>query len=63
MIKWVKSRKLAVIAEIDSGQISEADALQKYELSKEELDMWRATIALHGEARLRVTNLTKYRNK
>jgi hypothetical protein len=39
--RWIAKRKADLIARIDSGEISEAEALRLYQLSPEELAEWR----------------------
>ena len=59
--RWVASRKATVVRAIAAGLISEADAMQRWQLSAEELAEWRRAIALHGVGALRATKLQKYR--
>jgi hypothetical protein len=60
--RWRPQRKAAVLALIDSGVLSETDALRDYELSPEELAEWRFAFAEHGVAGLRTTRLQMYRS-
>jgi hypothetical protein len=60
--RWRPQRKAAVLALIDSGVLSEADALRDYELSTEELAEWRLAFAEHGVDGLRATRLQMYRS-
>ena len=53
--RWVASRKAAVVRAVEHGLLAEDEALRLYGLSEEELDAWRAAVARHGEAGLRVT--------
>ena len=39
--RWVAKRKANLLREIDSGEISEAEARRRYHLSAEELAEWR----------------------
>ena len=59
--RWVASRKAVVVKAVIYGLISEADALERYALSREEFDLWRQAIERHGEKALRVTRIQKYR--
>ena len=46
--RWIAKRKADLIARIDSGEISEAEALRLYYLSPEELAEWRRLYADDG---------------
>lgn len=61
--RWVKSRKLAVIKAIEDGILSDDDACQRYELSREELDSWKRLARRYGPEALRTTHLKSYRAK
>ena len=39
--RWIAKRKASLLREIDSGEISEAEARRRYHLSAEELAEWR----------------------
>lgn len=60
--RWVASRKAAVVAAVEAGALTEAEALRRYELSAEELTLWRASFARHGAPALLVTKLKHFRN-
>ena len=62
-MKWVKSRKLKVLKDIEDGIFTESEAIQKYDLSLDELNEWRNAVKNHGEGALRVTRLNMYRRK
>jgi hypothetical protein len=59
--RWVVSRKAAVVRAVAFGLITQAEALQTYGLSEEELDGWRTAVDKHGEAALKATAVQKYR--
>jgi len=59
--RWVKSRKLAVIKAIESGLLSDEQACERYSLSPEELDSWKAALNRHGPGALRTTHINRYR--
>lgn len=59
--RWVKSRKIAVIKAIESGLLSDESACQRYSLSQEELDSWKAALNRHGPGALRTTHINRYR--
>jgi hypothetical protein len=46
--RWIAKRKADLIARIDSGEISEAEALRLYHLSPEELTEWHRRYADGG---------------
>ena len=60
-VRWVASRKAAVVKAVAHGLISRDHALSTYQLSEEEFDGWEKAVAAHGEAALRATALQKYR--
>ena len=59
--RWVKSRKIAVIKAIESGVLTDEQACQRYSLTAEELDSWKAALNRHGPGALRTTHLNRYR--
>lgn len=59
--RWVVRRKAAVIVGIEIGLLTEAQAIERYKITAEELAEWRAMLASHGIAGLRVTHLQEYR--
>ena len=59
--RWVASRKLIVVQAVAHGLLSREEALERYNLSMEELSQWQAAVASHGEAALKVTALQKFR--
>lgn len=60
-VRWVASRKLAVVRGVAYGLISRREALETYGLSDEEFDSWVAAVANHGEGALKVTALGNFR--
>ena len=60
-LRWVASRKAAVVRAVSAGLISREHALKVYGLSEEEFDSWTNAVVEHGEAALRATALQKYR--
>ncbi|SER46011.1 Protein of unknown function [Tranquillimonas rosea] len=60
-MRWVASRKAAVVRAVAAGLITEDEALEMYGLSAEELRSWRSAVDVHGEAALKATRLQKYR--
>lgn len=59
--RWVKSRKISVIKAIERGLLSDDQACDRYNLSQEELDSWRAALNRHGPGALRTTHINRYR--
>ena len=60
-VRWVASRKLAVVRGVLYGLISQDSALDRYGLSAEEFGEWVRAVSLHGEDALKVTALKNYR--
>ncbi len=60
--RWVASRKVIVIKAVDSGLLSKQAAMERYDLSEEELDLWQNAVRDHGVEALKVTALQKYRH-
>ena len=60
-VRWVASRKAAVVKAVTHGLISRETALKTYQLSEEEFEGWETAVASFGEAALRATALQKYR--
>ena len=59
--RWVARRKATVVAAVDHGLIEPTEACTLYQLSVDELDLWRSAVRNHGAAALRVTAIQKYR--
>ncbi len=59
--RWVASRKAIVVKAVIYGLITQSDAMERYALSEEELSLWFAAVAKHGEEALKVTTIQKYR--
>ena len=59
--RWVASRKAAVVRAINHGLISWKEAMEVYDLSEEELQIWHAAVEQHGEAALKATAIQRYR--
>ena len=60
-VRWVASRKAAVVRAVASGLISREVALETWSLSDEEFESWSAAVAQHGVRALRATALRQYR--
>lgn len=59
--RWVASRKAAVVRGVVYGLITQAEALERYQLSEEEFVEWLRAVSEHGEMALKATALQKYR--
>jgi hypothetical protein len=60
--RWVASRKAAVVAAVRQKLLSPDEACQRYGLSAEEFESWRAALDEHGVGALRATRLQLYRS-
>jgi hypothetical protein len=58
--RWVASRKAAVVKAVRHGLVSRAEALERYELSAEELESWLGAVERHGESALKATAVQRY---
>ena len=59
--RWVASRKAIVVRAVQYGLLSVDQALERYELSEEELESWLVAAQRHGEDALKATRVQKYR--
>ncbi|MDW4548767.1 DUF1153 domain-containing protein [Defluviimonas sp. D31] len=59
--RWVASRKARVVKAVGYGLLPLKEALERYQLSEEEFELWRAAVERHGEKGLKVTAIQKYR--
>ena len=59
--RWVASRKALVIKALAAGLIARSEAIERYDLSEEELDLWFEAVARHGVKALKVTKIQKFR--
>lgn len=60
-VRWVASRKAAVVRAVAHGLITRGEALQRYDLTEEEFASWEAAVAQHGIGALKVTALQRFR--
>lgn len=61
--RWVASRKHAVVRGVLHGLISRREALERYGLSDEEFQGWVRALMRHGEAALKATAVSTYRDR
>jgi hypothetical protein len=59
--RWVTRRKAEVVAAVRGGLLSEDDACNRYQLTREELSGWGRLYDRHGVKGLRTTRLQNYR--
>ncbi|WP_156256802.1 DUF1153 domain-containing protein [Sandarakinorhabdus oryzae] len=60
-VRWVPSRKAAVINAINDGRITVEEACQRWRLSIEEIQLWQRAMDKAGQPGLRVTRVQIYR--
>ncbi|MFZ4381340.1 MAG: DUF1153 domain-containing protein [Sandarakinorhabdus sp.] len=60
-VRWVPSRKAAVLNAINDGRISLDEACQRWRLSLEEIQLWQRAVDRVGTPGLRVTRAQIYR--
>ena len=59
-MRWVASRKAAVVRGVLYGLIRVKAAQEHYGISNDEFQEWVKAVSLHGEAALRATAVQKY---
>lgn len=59
---WVVRRKAQVLAAINAGQLSMEQACERYDLSLDELMLWRRAVQRSGVKGLRVTRIQHYKS-
>jgi hypothetical protein len=59
---WVARRKAQVLAAINAGQLSLEQACERYDLSLDELTLWRRAVQRSGVQGLRVTRIQHYKS-
>lgn len=59
--RWVASRKAVVAKAVLHGLIKRSDALERYDLSEEELSDWIRAVERHGLTGLKVTRIDTLR--
>lgn len=59
-MRWTPKRKAAIVAAIENGDLSVAEAKRQNSMSDEEIAAWRRDYAAHGAPGLRVTKLQTY---
>lgn len=59
--RWVARRKAAILAAIEDGRLTRAEACARYRISEAELRLWERAVACAGIPGLRVTRVQIYR--
>ena len=59
--RWVPRRKARVVAAVEGGLITEAEAFERYQISSEEFETWKSAMTRHGLRGLCVTQINRYR--
>ena len=59
--RWVPRRKARVVAAVEGGLISRAEAFDRYEITEEEFDTWKKSLGSHGLRGLCVTQINRLR--
>lgn len=59
--RWVVRRKAEVVAAVNGGLLTIAEACERYDLSLEELASWQRAVEREGMAGLRATRVQQYR--
>jgi hypothetical protein len=61
VVRWVASRKAAIVKAVRHELVSRAEVLDRYGLSGEELDGWISAVENFGEPALKATAVQRYR--
>ncbi|HHY02369.1 MAG TPA: DUF1153 domain-containing protein [Paracoccus sp.] len=59
--RWVARRKAVVVEAITHGLLARDEAIERYGLTEEELDMWIETVAELGPSALKIKSIPKNR--
>ncbi|MFK7944806.1 MAG: DUF1153 domain-containing protein [Paracoccaceae bacterium] len=59
--RWVPRRKARVVAAVEGGLISEEEAFERYSITAEEYDTWKAAMSKFGMRGLCVTQINRVR--
>lgn len=59
--RWVARRKAAVLAAINAGVLTRAQACARYQISEIELRLWERAVHFAGVPGLRVTRVQVYK--
>ncbi len=56
--RWVASRKASVVLAVSTGLITNDEACEMYQLSREEFEGWVTSVKVHGVGAVSYTHLT-----
>lgn len=59
--RWVPRRKARVVAAVEGGLITEDEAFERYQITAEEYDTWKAAMSKFGMRGLCVTQINRVR--
>ncbi|MEM9140158.1 MAG: DUF1153 domain-containing protein [Pseudomonadota bacterium] len=59
--RWVPRRKARVVAAVEGGLISEDEAFERYDITAEEYECWKAAMSRFGMRGLCVTKINTMR--
>ena len=59
--RWVPRRKARVVAAVEGGLISEEEAFERYSITPEEYETWKAAMSRFGMRGLCVTQINRVR--
>lgn len=61
--RWTIRRKAEVVAAVEGGMLTIAEACERYALELEELASWQRSVDRSGMPGLRVTRIQQYRDR
>lgn len=61
LVRWVPRRKAELVAAVKGGLLTRDEAIERYDLTLQELLSWEGAIDRHGLQGLRVTRAQDYR--
>lgn len=59
--RWVPRRKARVVAAVEGGLLSEDEAFERYDITAEEYELWKAAMSRFGMRGLCVTKINQVR--
>lgn len=60
--RWVPRRKARVVAAVEGGLITAEEAFERYDISEEEYECWKAAMSRFGMRGLCVTKINQVRS-
>lgn len=61
--RWTPGRKVAVVEAIRSGQMTRADAIERYDLTEDELLNWIGKVERYGPGGVRLRSIDERRSQ